>query len=318
MTTPDGPSSPSLRDADVELVPVTGQVGGADERDPSVAAAFTVCHRGEAVGRVGVRVVDGTAAGVGQLSWLVEPAHRGLGVGRRAVRLLIRHAFDDLELSRVEAHLDPDDIGSRRTASRSGLRQEGVLRHRSRGEGDQRRDQVLVARLATDPDPLSREGFLGVLNAGLPRKRVISQGLIRNRRGQVLLCELVYKKEWDLPGGVVDPYESPALALGREIAEELRVDVHPERVLGVNWLPPYRGWEDAVLFVFDLGVDDDIAERAVLEQREIRALHWCDLDDVESYAASYVTRMLRRLARQRPAAHRGEGTAYLEDGTDPT
>jgi len=86
---------------------------------------------------------------------------------------------------------------------------------------------VQLARLATDPEPTTRDGFIGVLNAGLPTKRVIAQGLIRNSDNEILLCELTYKREWDLPGGVVDPHESPAQAVAREIAEEMQVEVSP-------------------------------------------------------------------------------------------
>jgi 8-oxo-dGTP pyrophosphatase MutT (NUDIX family) len=97
----------------------------------------------------------------------------------------------------------------------------------------------------------------------------------------------------------------------REIREELRIEVSPLSLAAVNWLPPWHGWDDATLFVFDLGVDEDVMARAHLEPREIRALHWCTPDEVERRAAPYVTRMLRRLAQQT------KGTAYLEDGADP-
>jgi 8-oxo-dGTP pyrophosphatase MutT (NUDIX family) len=171
---------------------------------------------------------------------------------------------------------------------------------------------VQLARLAIDPEPTSGVGFIPVLNAGLPTKRVIAQGLIHNRANEVLLCELTYKKEWDLPGGVVDPHESPAHAVVREIREELAVEVFPKSLRAVNWLPPWRGWDDAMLFVFDLGVDEDVIARARLEVREIAALHWCTLERVERHAAPYVTRMLRLLELQT------DGTAYLEDGAAPS
>jgi 8-oxo-dGTP pyrophosphatase MutT (NUDIX family) len=191
------------------------------------------------------------------------------------------------------------------------LRREGIVRAAQQWHGE-RRDYVQLARLVTDPEPSSGGGFIEVLNAGLPTKRVIAQGLIRNNANEILLCELTYKREWDLPGGVVDPHESPAHAVVREIREEMQVDVSLRSLVAVNWLPPWHGWDDATLFVFDLGVDDDVIARARLEPRELRALHWCSLDEVEGRAAPYVTRMLRRLAQ------RTEGTAYLEDGTDPT
>jgi RimJ/RimL family protein N-acetyltransferase/ADP-ribose pyrophosphatase YjhB (NUDIX family) len=280
------------------------------------AVRFVVEHRGQVAGTVEVRQTGG---GNGELSWTVFPGHRGQGVAARAVRLLIRYAFDELGLHRVAAYVDPQDGASLRTAGRAGLRREGLVRaseekggESSSEPGAQRQDRVQVARLATDPEPTSRDGFIGVLNAGLPTKRLIAQGLIRNNANEILLCELTYKQEWDLPGGVVDPHESPAHAVSREIREELQVEVLPQSLVAVNWLPRWRGWDDAVLFVFDLGVDDQVIARAHLEPLELRSLHWCSLDEVERRAAPYVTRMLNRLA------HVTEGTAYLEDGTDPS
>jgi len=279
------------------------------------AVTFLVEHQHQLAGTVEVREAgDGT----GELWWAVLPDHRGRGVTARAVRLMIRYAFEELGLHRVVTYVDPQDQASLRTAGRAGLRREGVVRSGGRHEtgvpGEhraQRHDRIQLARLATDPEPTSRDGFIGVLNAGLPTKRAISQGLIRNNAGEFLLCELSYKQEWDLPGGVVDPHESPAHAVIREVREELQVDVVPQALVAVNWLPSWRGWDDAVLFVFDLGVLDDVIGRAQLEPHELRSLHWCTLDDAERRAAPYVTRMLRRLTGQT------DGTAYLEDGSDP-
>jgi len=280
------------------------QRGYADSRR---VVSFLVEHQGRAAGMVEVRQ---SGHGNGGLSCAVLPEHRGQGVATRAVRLLIRYAFDELGLHRVAAHVAADDRASLRIAVRAGLRREGIVRAAQELRGE-RRDYVQLARLATDPEPSSGGGFIEVLNAGLPTKRVIAQGLIRNGANEILLCELTYKQEWDLPGGVADPLESPAHAVIREIREELQVDVSPQSLVAVNWLPPWRGWDDAVLFVFDLGVDDDVIARARLEPRELRSLHWCTLDQVERRAAPYVFRMLSRLSQQ------AEGTAYLEDGADP-
>jgi RimJ/RimL family protein N-acetyltransferase/8-oxo-dGTP pyrophosphatase MutT (NUDIX family) len=302
------PPEPDLHDGDVVL-------RRRDDAHGNDAVTFLVEHQDQVAGTVEVRQTGG---GTGELSWAVLPDHRGQGVTARAVRLLIRYAFEELGLHRVAAYADPHDPASLRTAGRAGLRREGLVRsadertHEGSGERrTERHDLVQLARLATDPEPTSRDGFIGVLNAGLPTKRAISQGLIRNNANEILLCELTYKQEWDLPGGVVDPHESPSHAVIREIREELQVEVVPRSLVAVNWLPSWRGWDDAVLFVFDLGVDDDVIARAHLEPRELRSLHWCTPDDVERRAAPYVTRMLRRLARQT------EGTAYLEDGSDP-
>ena len=70
-------------------------------------------------------------------------------------------------------------------------------------------------------------GFRSILNSVLPRKRAISQLLVRDVGGRVLLCQLTYKHDWDLPGGVVEVGESPRLASGREIEEELGLTIEP-------------------------------------------------------------------------------------------
>ena len=133
--------------------------------------------------------------------------------------------------------------------------------------------------------------------------------MLRNADGEVLLCELTYKAEWDLPGGVVDPHESPSECLVREVREELGLDVRPQGLLAVNWLPPWRGWTDATVFVFDLGTAPaDLSERAELQPREIRALHWCGEEELEERVAPYNQRLLAFLS-----THSGP-TAYLEDG----
>jgi RimJ/RimL family protein N-acetyltransferase/ADP-ribose pyrophosphatase YjhB (NUDIX family) len=278
--------------------------GYADERR---WVSFVLEYQGQVAGTLDIRQ---GGDGNGELSFEMSPDHRSPGVATRAVRLLIRYAFESLGLHRVAAYAELDNRASLQTASRAGLRREGIVRAARECRGA-RRDYVRLARLVTDPEPTSGEGFIGVLNAGLPTKRAIAQGLIRSDANEILLCELTYKLEWDLPGGVVDPSESPAHAVRREVREELQVELSPLSLVAVNWLPPWRGWDDATLFVFDLGVHDDVIARAHLEPREVRSLHWCTPEQVQSHAAPYVTRMLRRIGQQ------AGGTAYLEDGADP-
>jgi RimJ/RimL family protein N-acetyltransferase/8-oxo-dGTP pyrophosphatase MutT (NUDIX family) len=276
--------------------------GYADGRRTVV---FAVEHGGRIAGSVDVRQ---RGDGVGDLSWAVYPDHRGHGVATRAVRLLIDYCFSDLELVRVQAAVEVGNLASLRTAGRVGLRREGVARS-AETIGNRRPDLIQLARLRSDPPPTTAEGFRGVLNAMLPLKRVISQGLIRNADGDVLLCELTYKREWDLPGGVVDPHESPGSAVAREIREELGLTLPNLGLRLVNWLPPWRGWDDAVLFVFDLGVHPrDLVDDLVLERREIRAVHWCTLEQAVTRVAPYLADLLPHLLT--PA----DGTSYLESG----
>jgi 8-oxo-dGTP pyrophosphatase MutT (NUDIX family) len=167
-----------------------------------------------------------------------------------------------------------------------------------------------MARLVDDPAADTRDGFIAMLNAGLPRKRVISQAVVRDPSGRALLCELTYKSEWDLPGGVVEPLESPATGLSRELSEELGIDLAVGELLTVNWLPAWRGWDDACLLVFDGGtLPVDAIDTMTLQPAEIRAVHWCTPDDVQAHATAATIRLLEALA---DPDRRG---GYLEDGS---
>jgi RimJ/RimL family protein N-acetyltransferase/8-oxo-dGTP pyrophosphatase MutT (NUDIX family) len=276
----------------------------ADERR---TVSFVIERAGDVVG--GVEVRRG-ADDVGELSWTLYAGRRGVGTARRAVRLLIGYCFDDLGLARVEAHVEPENLTSLRLAARAGLRREGLVRS-LRIRGGERRDYVLLARLATDARPESPDGFRAMLNSGLPKKRVISQGLLRDESGRVLLCELTYKPDWDLPGGVVEPGESPHDAVQREVAEELGVPLEPLGLLVVDWLPPWAGWDDACLFVFDLGtVDADLVDSMVFEPREIAAVHWCAPADLGAHSRVPTADRVRSAV----AAASACSTAFLHAG----
>lgn len=152
-----------------------------------------------------------------------------------------------------------------------------------------------------------RLAFIEYLNGRLPTKRVLAQGVLRNEHGEVLLCELTYKREWDLPGGVVDPFESPATCVERELSEELALELRAGRLLAVNWLPPWRGWDDAVLYLFDLGtIHSGDLDPAHFLRREIRDIHWRSVADAAAHLAPYAARMLE-------VAADAEHTAYLEN-----
>ncbi len=275
----------------------------ADDRR---AVSFVVERDGRIAGTVEIRVEDRR----GHLSWVLYAGHRGRGTATRAVRLLVAYAFEALELHRVEAYIDPENVRSLRVASRAGLRREGIVRGREERHG-RPRDDVLVARLADDPDAQTRDGFIAMLNAGLPTKRLICQGVLHDRDYRVLLCELTYKREWDLPGGVVERHESPATGLQRELAEELGVALLPGGLVTVNWLPAWRGWDDACVFVFDLGVvDAALVEDMTLQPTEILAVHWCTPQQVAEHAAAATARLLDRLADET------EVGTYLENSVD--
>jgi RimJ/RimL family protein N-acetyltransferase/8-oxo-dGTP pyrophosphatase MutT (NUDIX family) len=300
-----------------------------EEGDPRLLR-FRVESRGSVVGEVSLLLLEDH---VGQLTWATEPEQRGRGLATRAVRLLTRYALQERGLARVQAYVDPADAASLRIAGRSGLRREGVLRglrpnsgldrnqadrdqadrdHSDRDQGD-RADLVVYARLAADPQPHEPEGFRAVLNAGLPRKRVISQLAIRDHDQRLLLCQLSYKPDWDLPGGVVEDGESPRLAAAREVHEELALGVAVGQLLLVDWLPAWSGWDDACTLVFDGGVHGaELAEAIVPEPREIVTARFCGPEEIRARCAPQTTRRALAALATTPGH-----TRYLESGAEP-
>lgn len=279
-------------------------------------ANFVIEADAVVVGWVEVRL-HGPHDSVGDLSWTVFSTARGRGLGTRAVRMLIDWAMSHpgqggLGLTRVQTRIEPDNHAALRVASRAGLRREGTQRV-APGTGD-RPDTaayVVLARLADDPPLSEPESFRALLNSFLPRKRAIAQLLLRDPDDRVLLCELTYKRDWDLPGGVLEPDESPRTGAERELTEELGLSVTAGRLLLTDWLPAWGGWDDAVCLVFDGGIHEPaVIETMVYEAREIRSAEFCDLAQIEARAADFTARRIRAAL----ASLRGQGPSYTESG----
>lgn len=252
---------------------------------------------------VAVTTCGPVPGGEAHVSWTAD-------VAAEDVRAAVDEVLSSGAAERVVARVSLTDRRSISVAGRAGLRREGIERSVMLPDGS-RGDVIRLARLAEDPAPTTPEGFRGVLNAGLNRTRVIAQALITDPHDRVLLCELTYKKYWDLPGGVVDPAESPAAGLAREVREELGTELPIGDLAVVSWLPPWQGWDDAVLFLFRAAADPNLLEAVHLEPREIAGLHWVEVDDLNDHVADYTARLIRAGLR---AAH----TLYLEDGRAPT
>ena len=156
-------------------------------------------------------------------------------------------------LRRVEVAVPAGDRWARRAVLRSGFRLEGTRRSVLPQDDGSYDDLMLFARLASDvvggPD-----GFSGVMNTVLPRKRLIAHVLMRDAEGRILLCDTAFKSDWELPGGIVEPGEPPRDGAIREVREELGLDLAVGRLLVADWLPPYLGWEDALELIFDGGL----------------------------------------------------------------
>ena len=242
------------------------------------------------------------AEGVARVSWDVALSATDWQQAVAAVSGEVRSALVDH--TRVEALVPAADADAHRVATWSGMRREGVRRG---VDGD----HVVYARLATDTPLEEPGGFRALLNSFLPRKRAISQMLLRDQDGRVLLCQLTYKRDWDLPGGVVEVGESPQVAVVREVEEELALSMTPGRLLLTDWLPAWSGWDDALCLVFDGGLHDtSLTDAIVRETREIASEEFCTLAEVRDRCADFTARRVDAAL----AALDEPGGRYTESG----
>jgi RimJ/RimL family protein N-acetyltransferase len=99
------------------------------------------------------RVVGGIGLGLnrhgyrGSIGYWVAETERGNGICTRALRLLARHALDDLELQSVQLVTDPDNLASQRVAEKVGFQREGVMRAHLRHPDGRIRDSVMFSLL---------------------------------------------------------------------------------------------------------------------------------------------------------------------------
>jgi 8-oxo-dGTP diphosphatase len=142
--------------------------------------------------------------------------------------------------------------------------------------------------------------------------RVASGALFLDRAGRVLLLRPTYKKHWDIPGGIVEPGESPYTACVREIGEELGITPRIGSMLVVDWAPAeYEG--DKILYVFDGGgLTDDDLRRIAFEDGEITEFRYVEPSHLEDLAPDRLARRLRTAI----VAKRDGRTIYAEHGQE--
>lgn len=220
-----------------------------------------------------------------------------------------RLVFDDPSTHRVELAVAATDAARRRALHRAGFRLEGMARAR-RLTPDGPVDELWYSLLRSD-ESSGRVGFTAVMNTVTARKRVISHLLITDDAGRVCILETTFKPDFELPGGILEVGESPRVGLIREVMEELGHTVSVGRLLVVDWLTPYLGWEDAIELVFD---GRQMPDRSIPllrpDGREIRAVHWLEPEAAIARMAPFARGRLRAAL-----AAREEGrTLYLEAG----
>ena len=174
----------------------------------------------------------------------------------------------------------------------------------------------------TDPDGHRLEVHVGDLRSRLRRpwnglevvgdapssnrgKQSAAGLVLRSHDDRIVIVEPTYVDHWNLPGGELEPGESPRAACAREVREELGLDLPIGRLLCVDHIRS----RDAFRFLFDGGrVSDDFLERCTLPVDELRSARFATIDDAAAVLHPQSASRLRHCLEDMASTH------YLEDG----
>ena len=124
--------------------------------------------------------------------------------------------------------------------------------------------------------------------AGLPTMFGSAAALFTDPAGRVLLVKPNYREHWSLPGGIIEHGEPPHVGCRREVAEELGLDIAPERLLAIDWTPPVGIRPRAmVAFVFDGGI---LSEHAPirLQEDELDGYRFVEPGELADYLPAFL------------------------------
>ena len=132
-----------------------------------------------------------------------------------------------------------------------------------------------------------------------------------DREGRVLLVHHTYGRlNWELPGGLVEPGESPDDGARRELLEETGLNLELDRLTGV-YDEPDHDLGPALHFVFRFGWRDEL--RPAASSPEVSEVGFFPPDDLPRPISDFTERRLRD-ARGGSAARvqRVDGRRWLE------
>jgi ADP-ribose pyrophosphatase YjhB (NUDIX family) len=143
--------------------------------------------------------------------------------------------------------------------------------------------------------------------------RVAAGALFFDETGRVLLVKPSYKAGWDIPGGYVEPGESPRAACIREVREELGLALDVGTLLVVDWAPAEKEG-DKMLFVFDAGTLTGSAHAEIrFADGELTKALFVAAENLEDYLPGRLSRRLRTAI----SAKNSGSTTYAEHGVPP-
>jgi 8-oxo-dGTP diphosphatase len=140
--------------------------------------------------------------------------------------------------------------------------------------------------------------------------RIAAGVLFTDEAGRVFMVRPTYKNYWDIPGGYVEPGESPYAACIREVREELSItpEIAPQPLV-IDWAPA-EGEGDKILFIFGGSLTADQLDEIAFADGELAEVRFISPADLDQYT---IVRLARRLRTALDALKTGR-PVYAEHG----
>ncbi len=87
-----------------------------------------ICLDGKVIGSITIDKGKNAHSCKAELGYVIARKYWGKGFATHALQAAINTAFNDLNIERIEAYVDPTNIGSQRVLEKNGFLQEGLLR----------------------------------------------------------------------------------------------------------------------------------------------------------------------------------------------
>ena len=141
-------------------------------------------------------------------------------------------------------------------------------------------------------------------------KAMAAAALIRDEAGNLLIVKPTYRDGWLLPGGMVEPNESPKQACRREIKEEVGLELSVGRLLCVDYEGSDHRGAETLKFLFEAEmITQALAARIVLQESELSAHAFVSSEEALEKLNPFLSRRLRHAL----IAEKTGETFYLED-----
>lgn len=88
-----------------------------------------ICLNGKVVGSITFDKGKGAHCCKAELGYVIARKYWRNGLATNAIQEAMKTAFEDLNIERIEAYVDPTNIGSQRVLEKNGFTKEGLLRN---------------------------------------------------------------------------------------------------------------------------------------------------------------------------------------------